>query len=410
MSHYISMDQAEDLLLQLPVDPRTETVPLFFALGRVLAEDFRSVLPSPLFDRSPFDGYAFLSSDSQSASQEHPVTLRLTEEIPAGSVPTIELTSGYAAKILTGAPAPAGATAITKFEETQFTADTVTLFHPYYEGQNIVRAGEDIPTDTLLAPKGSRVTPSLLSALAAQGISEARVYARPQVCILSFGSELLAPGTPVAPGKIYGSNSYLLGGYLRPLGVRVTDGGIVKDDFDAICSTLDEKLSAFDMVITTGGASVGDYDFSLRAAKAIGADLAFYKVNMKPGGSLFAAHRNGHVVLGLSGNPGASGLGLLRIGLPFVRKLCGLQKAKSPTANVLLAHDIVKTSEYPRIMRGHLELRDGSVFFAESRSQRSGSLAGLLDCSALAEIPPTDKLTPANTLVKVHLIDDAILR
>lgn len=391
------------LLLRLPVICQTCTLSLFSSCGRILAEDISARLPVPPFARSPYDGYAFRSADTVSASPEHPAVLRILEELPAGTVPTLPVTEGTAAKILTGAPVPPGADTIVKYEETAFTSNTVSLFSPYTP-RNIVPIGEDVTVGTVLARRGTLITGPLMGTLAGQGISSVQVYRRPVVSIISTGSELVQVGSSLPDGKIYGTNLYTLGGLLRDLGVEVLDGGTVADNPDIISTRIVRELGAADMVITTGGASVGDYDYTRAATLQAGAKILFKKLAFKPGGSMMAGVKNGKVILGLSGNPGAAAIGLLRVASPYIRKLCGRSDLFYEEIQVLLKRPVDKASPQMRFLRGRLAVENGAAFFLENRSQKNGSISSLLQCDLLAEISAGSPPLDAGTMVKAYRI------
>ena len=186
----------------------TELCPIELSSGRILAEDLIAAQNVPPFDRSPFDGYVFRAEDSQNATKETPVTLRILEEIPASGIPHFPITAGTASKILTGAPIPEGGDAVVPFEHTEFTEATVTLFSACTPGTNIVRIGEDIRKGSLLTEKGTLIDPGVMGSLAAQNITRPLVYRRPRVAVLATGSELVELGHDLAPGKIHDTNSY----------------------------------------------------------------------------------------------------------------------------------------------------------------------------------------------------------
>jgi molybdopterin molybdotransferase len=197
-----SYKEATALMLSRATVIGHEKVSLTKASGRILAEDVLAHLDIPPFDRSAYDGYAFRAADCAGASSQTPMTLKVTAEITAGASSVKPLKPGEAVKILTGAPIPPGADSVVMFEATEFTAREVTLFEPFRSGQNIVPAGEDVRAGTLIAAQGSRLDPALVGALAAQGHTEVPVFQRPKVGLISTGSELAAPGSPLAPGFI----------------------------------------------------------------------------------------------------------------------------------------------------------------------------------------------------------------
>jgi molybdopterin molybdotransferase len=185
-----------------------------------------------------------------------------------------------------------------------------------YTDTNIIYAGEDIPKGSRVLEKGTRITPAVLGAAAGLGYNELTVYKKPKIAVFSTGSELLMPGETLRPGKIYNSNNFTVGGILRSLGTEAESTGIIADDLDKIAGKLNKALQTHDAVITTGGASTGDYDFAVRSAHAIGARLLFQTVDMKPGGSMMAAEKDGKLILGLSGSPAAALLGLYMMLFP----------------------------------------------------------------------------------------------
>ncbi len=405
MRKQIPADDARDLLLSQPAAPRIERMRLADAAGRVLAETVTAHMALPPFDKSPYDGYALRAEDTADASPAHPVTLSLTEEIPAGSAPQLPVGPGQAAKILTGAPIPPGADVTVKYEKTVFTDRSVTLTAPLKPDTDIVRTGEDIAPGDVLAEAGTVIDPAVCAMLAGQGMTEAPVFVRPRVHLIATGSELAAPGQALAAAQIYDTNTALLTGYLTRLGIEVTDGGILPDESETIASAIECALAGSDLVITTGGASVGDYDWSVRTAEMIGAEVLFWKTAMKPGGSIMAAVRDGKVILGLSGNPGAAVIGLHRIAMPYLKKLCG-RAAVLPTAlEAYLARDFGKKSPQLRMVRGHLDFSEGRVLFCAHDGQGNGAVRSLAGCDAFAEIPAGSPPLRAGTKVRVYRLD-----
>ncbi len=405
MRKRVEADEACGLLLALPVSLNVERIPLSAAVGRVLAEPLRARYAVPPFDKSPYDGYALRGEDTAGASKETPVTLTLTEELPAGTAPTAEIEPGQAAKILTGAPIPPGANVTVKFEQTEFTDKTVTVFQPLKPESDIVRTGEDVMPGDLLAEAGAVVDPAVCALMAGQGMAELAVYCRPRVTLIATGSELVAPGQPLAPAKIYDTNTALLGGYLMRLGAEVTDGGILADEPNAIAAAIEHALAESDLVITTGGASVGDYDWSVRTAEMLGAEILFWKTAMKPGGSIMAAVKDGKVILGLSGNPGAAVIGLQRIAMPYLKKLCGRTDLLPERFEAYLERGFKKKSPALRMVRGHLKFDGGKVLFCAHDGQGNGAVRSLVGCDVFCEIPAGSPPLEAGTKILVYRLE-----
>ena len=395
----ITLDDALALLDRLPASPLTETVPVAEAAGRVLAEEVRAAEPVPPFAKSPLDGYAFRTADLAGAAPEHPVTLRVVEEIPAGGVPSRGLEPGETSKVLTGAPLPAGADGVERYEMTEFTPETVTLSAPMAPGTNVVPVGDDVAAGQVLAGPGTLISPPLAGLLAATGVASVPVCRRPVVTLVNTGDEILPPESPLQPGKIRNSSRYSLGGYLEQAGALVRDGGIVPDRAEPIAEALAAALKCSDMAITTGGVSVGDYDMVRAACALLGAKELFWKVRMKPGGTLLCAEKDGKLILGLSGNPASAALGLHLLGLPFVKKLAGRGLVRPQKIRVTLLGPIAKDSPNGRLIRGSLEIVDGIASFRPIDVQRNGALTSLLGCDLIGTLPPATPPLPAGAVI-----------
>lgn len=403
MLKYISPAEAVEILLRLPVHLRQETVPLLDAQGRVLAKDVIAGCPVPPFARSPYDGFALRSADTLAASELSPVTLRITEEITAGALPEGPVNPGQAAKILTGAPVPEGADCVVKYEQTVFTESDVTIHAPLVPG-NIVRAGEDTPAGEVAAVRGTVVNSGMLGVLAGQGYSEVSVWEKPRIAVLSTGSELTGPGVPLPPGKVYNTNFYTLGGMLRDAGADPADAGTVPDDPAAIASRIRQCCEMSDMVLVTGGASAGDYDFTRTALEMAGAVLLFHRVSCRPGGAMLAGTVHDKLALCLSGNPGAAAAGLLRVGIPYIRKLCGRRDVAPERLLLSLRRPYEKPSPHTRLVWGCLLIEEGRAFFDPCAVQGSSGISSLAQCGLLAEIPGGAPPLPAGTLIHAYRV------
>jgi len=396
----IGPDEARDLLYDLPAAPETETVAVLSSLGRVIATDVIAAIPIPPFDRSPYDGYAFIGADTAAATREEPVTLKITEELPAGTAPTIDVTRGYCAKILTGAPIPPGADCTVKYETTEFTDAEVKVFTPVAPGTDIVYAGEDVKLGAPVARRGDLITPPMMGLLSSIGLAETAVYKPPRAALIITGAELVEPGDPLPFGKIYNSNASTLSGYLRGQGVDLFNAGVVDDIPELIAERIKASLEGSDIVITTGGASVGDYDCAIRAAEILGAEILFWKAQIKPGGAAVAAVLDGKLILSLSGNPGGAVMFLLRCAMPYIRKLCGRTDCYPESIEVFLKYPFNKLSERSRLLRGQLEITGGKAYFAEHGAQGGGDISSFVVADLLAEIAADSAPLPAGTLVK----------
>jgi molybdopterin molybdotransferase len=276
------------------------TVGIGDALGLVLADNVVAPLSLPGFDNSAMDGYAVVAEDIADASDEHPVKLPVAEDIPAGRTDALVLIAGTAHRIMTGAPLPAGATAVIPVEATDGATDVVTIRASAQPGQHLRRAGEDVTEGTTVLLAGQVLTPAALGLAAALGLGELNVVPRQRVLVMSTGSELVAPGTPLLPGQIYESNAVMLAAAVRDAGGEVTTVAMTSDDVDTFRATLLEHAAAADLIITTGGVSAGAYEV---VKDSLGEEVEFVKVTMQPGMPQGAGQVSGTSIITLPGNP-----------------------------------------------------------------------------------------------------------
>lgn len=386
MDTKLTIEEGRDRILALTKVKETEYVETEYANGRILAEDIYAQEDMPPFDRSPLDGYALRAQDIKTASKESPVTLNIIEEVPAGSVPTKEVTKMSAVKILTGAPIPKGADLVVKYEETEFTETEVKFFKPGNSGENIVPAGEDIKTGQLVLKKGEKITPAVCGIIAGIGCDKVQVYQKPVVALLSTGNELISIGEPLKPGKIRNSSVYTLKSYLEQAGAQTKLLGSVEDSMEAIEEKILQAFDEADMILTTGGVSVGDYDYLLRVMEHMGADVLFWKEKLKPGGAFLASVYKEKPILSLSGNPSAAAVAMLLNVVPAVHKMSGNRKILLEEATVRLAEDYKKSTPNIRIVPGKLEVRDGQAAVTLSGHSGNGMLHPLHDCNVLGRI------------------------
>ncbi|MDR0838856.1 MAG: molybdopterin molybdotransferase MoeA [Oscillospiraceae bacterium] len=402
----ISLEGAREKLRQAATPVGLETLPFSGCLGRVAAETVRSDVSVPPFDRSPLDGYALRADDTAGASIENPVRLTVTEEIAAGSVPAVEVTPGTAAKILTGAPMPGGADCVVRFESTEFDARAVSLFAPLSAGENVVPAGDDIKPGEIIINAGEVVTAAHLGLLASADCLNIGVFRRPKIALINTGDEITEPGEPLPPGKIRNSARYVIGAMLAEAGAAVSDGYTVPDRAEPLAELISELLRGHDMVVTTGGVSVGDYDMVRRAVSLAGGNELFWKVAFRPGGTILASEIGGKTVLGLSGNPSSAALGMYLLGLPHVRLMAGRAAIYPIRTRALLLAPIHKDSPHGRVAMGSLEVDAGRVGFRPVPSEGHGAVSSMLGCNLIADIPPGTPPLPAGAEVDAYWVDN----
>lgn len=390
---------ARDLLLQIAAPVGTEAVPLSQCGGRILAQDLIAAENIPPFDRSPYDGYSFRAEDTAEASPDHPVTLQILEEIPAGAVPTVTVTKGTAVKILTGAPIPPGADVVVPFEKTQFTDSTVTLSVPAKSGANIVREGEDVKKGDILARGGDRIDAGTSGTLASQGIGQPVVYRIPRIGIVSTGSELVEAEEVPGQGKIRNSNRHTLEAAISAVGCEPVYLGLAGDSTEMISRLMKQGLETCDLVISTGGVSVGDYDLTPDAMEMAGAKLLIQRIDIKPGMACAFGEHDGKLICALSGNPSSSLTTFYAVVLPVLKKLAGWRKPIPEEIELMIPDGFGKKSPATRFLRGRLDLSGGTVKLIIPREQGNVVLSSTIGCDAMAIVPAgTGKVEPGTIL------------
>lgn len=395
----IELSEATKILNQLPVESAFEYVPLEEADGRICGEDIFSDENIPHFARSPLDGYAFRAEDTVSASSDIPVTLKIIEEIPAGWQPRYKVESGMAAKILTGGVIPEGADVVIRYEDTKYDTENVTIFSSYEPNSNIIPPGEDVGIGEEIIRKGQCIDPSTAGLLASLGKTWILSAKKPVISIINTGDELIRVQDPLQPAKIRNSSYYTLRSFLKKAGAEVIYGGIAKDSIEEIAGLYKEAIQRADMVISTGGASVGDYDLVIPALESLGAEILFWRINIKPGAALAAAWLDGKLILALSGNPTSAAVSFLLLGMPFVHRLMGKERTELKKIKVYMKNSYEKPCPHGRFLEGKLVFEDGKTCFETISKQKNGALSSLKECDVIGEVPPgTIGLYPGDTI------------
>jgi molybdopterin molybdotransferase len=326
------------------------TVPTTDALGLVLAADVEAPLSLPGFDNSAMDGYAVHVADIAAASDANPVRLPVAEDIPAGRTDIPTLAPGSAHRIMTGAPLPLGATTVVPVEATDGAVDTVTIRAATRAGQHIRRAGEDVTAGTTVLRAGQLLTPAALGLAAALGLGELSVIPRQRVLVLSTGTELVAPGTPLQPGQIYESNAVMLAAAVRDAGAEATVAPMTSDDVEVFRETLRSRTAHTDVVITTGGVSAGAYEV---VKDALSGSVDFVKVAMQPGMPQGAgALDDGTPIVTLPGNPVSALVSFEVFVRPALRAAMGLTDTERPRRSAMLAEDLTSPRGKRQFRRG----------------------------------------------------------
>lgn len=396
----ISLEEAEALLTAELSPLGQEVLPAGDALGRTLAADITAPIDQPPFDRSPLDGYALRSADIAGADRDHPAVLAVVDTLYAGDQARVPVGPGQAVRIMTGAMLPPGCDCVVAQEHTD-RGNPVAVYAALPPYQNYVYQGEDYKAGTILLNKGTRLDAAALGVLASAGLTEVPVCRRPRVAVLTTGDEVVAPGaTPLPPGKIYGSNLALLLARLAELGIPEPVAEQVGDDPQAVAQAMERLLKGCDLLITTGGVSVGDKDIFHQALPLLGAERVFWRVDLKPGTPAMFSRYQGKPILSLSGNPFAAFTTFELLARPLLSALAGESHLLPRKRRGVLATPFSKPSPRRRFLRGRYE--DGEVTLPEGHS--SGQLASLVGCNCLVELPAGTPQAEAGQQVQVRLL------
>lgn len=381
----LQVEDAQARVLDCVRDLGSEPVAFHEALGRVLREDVMSPFDAPEADNSAMDGYAVRAEDIANA----PVTLRVTGEIPAGTVATASVEPGTAMRIMTGALVPAGADTVVQVELTDGGTEMVSIQQSLPSGANIRRRGEDLRTGAVVLRAGTPIHAAEVAVLASVQRTSVPVGRRPVVAILPTGDELVDVDQPRTPGKVVNSNAYALAALVAEAGGVPRVHPIVRDTREATIAALDAAVDGADFLITTGGVSVGAWDFVKDALDALGAETKFWQVAMKPGKPVVLSTLRERVVFGLPGNPVSCMVSFHLFVAPAIRKAMGrMPPFFAPTVNVRLTAPLKAAADRRVYFRVRLTARDGELLAEPMTAQGSGVLTSMLAANGLAVVQP----------------------
>lgn len=375
---YLSINEAIPLLQRhvIPVSEE-ESISIDAASGRIVARDVVSPLDVPPFERSAMDGYAVRATDL-------PSSLPIVGYVAAGEAPP-PLLPHHAMRVFTGAPIPPGADTVVEQEKVRAEQGMAVIERSYPVGRNISRRGSDVPHGHTLLSVGHRLTPFDIGQLASVGVTDVPVFRRPHVLLITTGNELKQPGQSLAYGQIYDANQTLFRSLFDQWGVDVTTTTVVTDDLQSVRSAFDRDLSPFDFILTTGGVSVGQFDFVIEFLKS-DADLLFWHLDMHPGKAIAAARYRDRTIISLSGNPGAALTSWFLVVSPI---LAHLHHSPWPICEVdgTLLSDFPKPTRETRFIRVRFDYAPNGIRFDHHLSQSSDAIGSYAHADGLVRIP-----------------------
>ena len=412
LTNLLSVQEAQTYILSLFAPVSLELVPLAASLERILGETITAPGDLPPFANSSMDGFAVLAADVPGAASDSPVTLRVVADIPAGSHPQTPLGPGQAARIMTGAPLPPGATAVVPVEDTDFgdqqhaaLPEQVAVFRAVTAGQYVRPRGQDIQQGQVLLQPGRKMQPQDVGLLASIGRTQVSVYRRPRVALFSSGDELVQPGQDLRPGQIYDSNQFVLAALLENAGAEVLRLGTARDDPQAIIEMLHSvREQQVDLILTSAGVSVGAFDFVRQVIQTHGR-LSFWRVNMRPGKPLAFGYFEDTPLIGLPGNPVSAYVGCRVFVLPAIYRLAGRSQVLPHRAKAFMAHPL-ESDGRESYLRAIVQEDHGRWIANLTGHQGSGNLFSLVQANALLIVPSGVKSLPLDSEVDVWFLEN----
>ncbi|MED0735920.1 gephyrin-like molybdotransferase Glp [Aneurinibacillus thermoaerophilus] len=388
----IQVAEAQQRILAFAETGAVELIPLTESEGRRLAEPIRATNDVPHFPKSPYDGFAVRSEDTIGACITKPVELEIVGAIACGDEPAFFVGKGQAARIMTGAAIPKGADCVIMFEmttENEAPAKKIVgIKKEMKPGENVIQLGEEAKTGDLLIEAGKRIGPGEMALLATFGYAQVPVYCQPKIGILATGSELLQPEEPLRYGKIRNSNSYMTASQVRQAGGIPVLYGNLEDNPDKAVETVLSILEETDILITSGGVSVGDFDIMVEVFQRLKAELLFNKIAMRPGSVTSAVRYKDKFIFGLSGNPGACFVGFELFVRPLLQTMQGKKQVTLPEIEATMGLDMKKPSSFTRYVRSSWTVEDGKIVVYPVGQDKSGVVTNITDANCLLRIPP----------------------
>ena len=398
------LEDAQKIVLDASAVLGLEKISILDALGRVLGEDIVAERDNPPWDNSAMDGFAVRSEDiKQEHAIQKPATLTVIEDVPAGKMPTKTVGPGQAIRIMTGAPIPHGADTVLKVEDTEHTPESVRVFKPEPRGSNIRPQGEDVKKGDCIIAKGTAIRPGEAGMLAILAKSFVFAYQRPRVAILSTGDELADLDERFSEEKIINSNSYGIAAAVQEAGGIPLLLGIARDTPAALKEKISHGLNA-DILVLSGGVSMGDYDFTKAVFRDLGAEMNFWKLAIRPGQPLAFGKIQGKLAFGLPGNPVSSMVTFEQLVRPAMLKMGGHRSYGRPVVHAEFQEKFSKRTDRRHFLRGILTREAGVFKVRTTGDQGSGILTSMVKANCLIDVPvEVERLNPGDA-VSVQLL------
>ncbi len=397
MRSFISLEEALKILNSNIENLDIEEVALLYGLNKVLAEDVYSKINNPPFNKSAMDGYALIAEDAFINNK-----IKVIDKVYAGGNSNKIITKNTAIKIMTGAPIPEGANAVIKQEDVIIEDNNIIIRKEISENQNICLVGEDISKDDLLVGANKRLNYSDIGIIASSGIDKIKVYKKPKVAFFSTGDEVTDIGQELKYGKIYNSNKFSILSRLLELGYKVNKAKHIKDDYIEIGRTIKEASKEADIIITTGGVSVGEKDLLKEAIRSIEGEILFWKITIKPGSAVLCSKINNCIIISLSGNPTAALTTFELLVKTSLNKLSGDKIVEITRDKAILAEGIIKKDVKHKVVRGYFEIDNcKQMVYITQKKSGNGILRSALNSNCIIEVKPNNEEIKNGDLVDI---------
>lgn len=400
----VSVTDALKIVLESVAPLGPEDVSILNLPGRVLFDPIIADHMVPPWNNSAMDGYALIAADSKGSSRDNPLRLRIAGEVQAGSVWQTPVDTGTAIRIMTGAPIPAGADCVIPVEDTEEDTGYVTLFREVSPFENYRFAGESVKKGDLVLDRGERLGSAHMGALASLNCAGARVYARPKVSIIATGNEVVEPGQNIAEGQIRNINAYTLMAEAKKYGALPSYLGIARDTYEDSRKLFEAALDA-DVVLSTGGVSMGKYDLVRDVYADLGIDIKFGWVKVKPGRPLTFGTKGGKLVFGLPGNPVSTLTSFIQFVRPALLSLMGASRIHKPVVHATLMEDISKQPGKAHYLRGRFTIKDNGLYVITTGNQNSSIIRSMSDANCLIIMPEEATSVRSGEQVRIQLIN-----
>jgi len=379
----------------------TELIKIEESRGRIIGEDIYAPINQPPFNRSPLDGYALRAEDTVGACKSNPIKLKVVDEVFAGGNISTSVKNNEAIRIMTGAEIPEGADCVIRQENTNYSMEEVEIYSELKKYENYCFAGEDVKKGSKLISKGEKLTYIHIGLLATMGITQVLVKRKPRIGIISTGDEIVSSGKPLSKGKIYDSNRITISMRLMDFGCEIVSSKIIEDEVCQVSKEINNLIDKVDVIITTGGVSVGKKDIMHEVINKINADRLFWRIRMKPGTPAIYSIYKKTPILSLSGNPFAAIATFEIMGKELIYKLSGDEDLKQIRIKSVMEGNFLKESKGRRIVRGIY--KNNKVYLPQG-GHSPGMMASMLGCNCLIDIKPGTKQLLKGEEVDIILI------